>query len=92
MRRGRRARARRAWPQGAARPILPVPLSTNHRAPSGPAVMAEGNAIGDGTGTSITSPEGVILPMAFAVCSTTIFSIAWTLLPARVSALFRRCQ
>src|SRR3972149_3512757 len=50
----------------AIRPILFAPFSLNHRAPSGPAVMAPGPLPAVGRANSVMTPAVVIRPIWFA--------------------------
>ena len=47
-------------PDVVIRPILPEPSSVNHKLPSGPAVIPQGNADAVGTANSVIEPPGVI--------------------------------
>ena len=44
-------------------PILNSIRSVNHSAPSGPAVIPDGQLLGVGTGNSVTVPEVVMRPI-----------------------------
>src|SRR5579871_2497221 len=50
-------------PEVVIRPNLPVPLSVNHSAPSGPVVMSHGPLYDAGTGYAVIAPDVVILPI-----------------------------
>src|SRR5437764_3869202 len=56
-------------PVGVTRPILLPLFSTNHKLPSGPAVMAYGPLEPVGMANSVIVPEGVIRAILFAPTS-----------------------
>ena len=57
-------------PAGVIRPILCVPFSVNHRAPSGPVVIPMG-VLDGARGNVVTLPAGVIRPITAALVPST---------------------
>jgi hypothetical protein len=55
-------------PDVVIRPIAPL-RSVNHRAPSGPAVMASAPPLGSGTGNAVITPAVVMRPILLLVPS-----------------------
>src|ERR1700758_4942394 len=53
-------------PAVVIRPILLPAFSTNHRLPSGPAVIPSGDALAVGIGYSVIVPDVVMRPILFA--------------------------
>src|ERR1700694_2063007 len=57
-------------PSVVIRPTLFPLISTNHRLPSGPAVIAIGSLYGVGTVNSVRVPPVFICPFLFAACAS----------------------